>query len=178
MAFGQSEDDENHVVCKDKPDGYFVDRPINCQAFWVCIAGVGYPGYCEPEYNFNEEFQLCDLPEHFACDPPTTIEPTQPTPTTDATEPTPPTSEPEPEPPFDCPPNGIHFSGKHGSCTKYNFCYSGNHTVRECVNGLHYNVERNACDLPTIANCAGRKCPLVNDADNLVTHHSANSCEE
>lgn len=150
LTFGQSNENENHVVCKNSPDGYFVDNPMSCQAFWVCIGGIGYLGLCEPEYNFNEERQLCDSPDHFAC--PTT--------------------------PFECPPSGIHFFGRHGSCTKYNFCFSGNLTVRECVNGLHYDVVRKTCDRPEIADCGGRKCPLLNDANNLVTHPAADSCEE
>lgn len=179
MTLGQSDDEEeNHVDCKDKPDGYFVSRPISCQAFWVCISGIGYPGYCEPEFNFNEEYQLCDLPEHFPCIPPTTLEPTQPSPTTDSTEPTPPTSEPEPEQPFDCPPNGIHFYGKDGSCEQYHFCYSGNHTVRQCPDGLHFDVERGICDRQEIVDCANRKCTFVNDINKIVTHPGTENCEE
>ncbi|XP_037025047.1 pathogenesis-related protein 1-like [Bradysia coprophila] len=65
--------------CADFPDGFFVNDPSNCQAYWYChnAQSVPQPGLCNLPYNFDQSRQLCNHPDTFPCydGPPTTPKP-------------------------------------------------------------------------------------------------------
>lgn len=164
-----SEDLINEEVCVGKDNGHFVDYDLNCQSYWVCHNDIGYFGECDPGYTFNEIDQICDA--HLHCE--------NPAPPTES-EPTPPTSAPDPDEPtpIRCPSSGIHFFGIDNFCTKYHFCYAGNHSIRECSPGLEFDIVQGKCDRPEVAQCEYRQCPSVDNLNTLVTFPGSSSCQE
>lgn len=137
------------LICDGHPDGYLINNPISCQAFWRCTNGMAIPGQCESAFNFNEPKQLCDHPANYPCD-------NRPL----------------------CPPQGIHTYKKHNSCTEFYFCFAGFLTIRQCAPGLHFDSAKGQCNFPVLAECEESVCPLINDPDNIVTLPSKERCDE
>lgn len=165
-------------VCRNHPNGYFVNNPANCQAFWTCHDGEAYDAVCRPELNFNEADQVCDNPLNYPCDnepsattanPESTTTPMPPSITTTPIPPLPPS--------FSCPPTGISFSAIPDSCTRFRFCFAGTLIVRECAVGLHFDEHLQRCNFEEQTDCTRGMCPLVNDPENVVTHPSKKTCD-
>ena len=137
-------------VCDGVANGTFVNNPINCQAYWLCLDGRTYCGNFKNGFNFNEEEQVCDHPDNFAC---------------------------ENEPEFQCPESGIHSFPLPRNCTAFHFCFAGQHAILSCADGLHFDETLLKCNFPEQARCARDRCPLENDINNIVTWPSEEDCE-
>lgn len=151
--------------CYDRPNGYFVNNPKNCQAYWVCMAGEAHSGQCPPQYNFNQASQNCDYPENYPCggDHNHSGE----------------SDEDSDRPPGNhCPDSGIYAFLKEGSCEEFNFCFAGYHSIRRCANGLQFDQNSRQCNFPDVVRCARDRCPSYNDPNNIVTHVSTSRCDE
>lgn len=137
-------------LCFGRPNGFLINNPANCRAFYVCIGNIAGTGECPPNFNFNEELQICD--SQYPC--------------TDNI--------------FDglCPSDGIHAFERENSCNEFHFCFGGFHSVRRCADGLHFNSAEKRCDFPEQAVCQRERCPEFNDPNNIITYSSENSCEE
>lgn len=174
--------DESNV-CHNRPNGYFVNNPAHCAAYWICDHEQAFEGSCLNDLNFNEELQVCDFQENFYCENSTdddaeTDAPETPigedaTTTEDA-----PTTTTTPGLPFQCEADDIATYAIADSCTTYFLCFGGSVTIRKCAQGLHFDEVHGHCDLIERVRCLRGLCPAVNDADNIVTHPSENSCDE
>lgn len=166
-------------VCKNRPDGYFVNNPINCAAFWICSNRLPHDGACNDGMNFNEEMQVCDTPENFFCEESETPETTDPADPTD--EPTTETVESTTLParrPFECPDNEMASFPIPDTCTTYRLCFGGSFKIQRCADGLHFDEVSGQCDFADRIKCTRGLCPAENDIDHIVTHPSENSCNE
>lgn len=185
-------------VCRGRPDGYFINNPSSCDAYWTCYNQQAYESFCPNGMNFNEPMQVCDNPGNYPCldgdisSSPlpedttpeiTTPEATTPEPTTPEIPSTIPTDTTEQEqetttlvPPFRCPPKGIAAFPVPDTCTTYRFCFAGVLSIRSCAEGMHFDENMSRCDLADRLNCVRGLCPKENDPDNIVTHPSKNSC--
>lgn len=137
-------------MCLNRPNGFLINNPANCRTFYVCIGNIAGTGECPPNFNFNEELQICD--SQYSC-------------TDDV---------------YDglCPNDGIHAFERVNSCNEFNFCFAGFHSIRRCADGLHFNSVEKRCDFPEQAVCQRERCPQFNDPNNIITYASENSCEE
>lgn len=151
--------------CYNRPNGYFVSNPKNCQAYWFCMAGQAHSGQCPPNYNFNEAAQNCDDPALYPCQSHVDDD----------------SSEEEDaggEPVNQCPGAGIYAYYKAGSCDEFNFCFAGYHSVRRCADGLQFEQSTSQCNFAEVVRCARDRCPITNDPNNIVTHLSTSRCDE
>lgn len=142
-------------VCRHRPNGYFVNNPANCQAYFVCYNGEAHDQSCPPDLNFHEDAQLCDHPANFPC-----------------------SNDNASNPVFNCPAAGIHLYAIENSCTDYRFCFGGFLAVRQCAPGLLFDERLNRCNFAAAAGCTRGLCPPVNDPANVVTHVSHEHCDE
>lgn len=137
--------------CLGRPNGFLINNPANCRAFYVCIGNIAGTAECPPNFNFNEELQLCDN-QYFCQDNELNNDL--------------------------CPNEGIHAFEKINSCTEFHFCFGGFHSIRRCADGLHFNSIESRCDFPEQAVCQRERCPEFNDPNNIITFSSENTCEE
>lgn len=126
--------------------GLTVKEPTNCRSYSVCWHGVSHTGECPKGYSYNEENELCDIANNYRCEEDSM-----------------------------CPTTGVHSFRKLGSCTDYNFCFAGAHSVRQCRAGLQFDRVQNKCDLPSVAACFA--CPVQDDKNKIVTFNGQR-CEE
>lgn len=170
----ESRSSETSNVCTNKSNGYAVNNPSECRAYWRCQNGQAIANNCPIGYNFNEAAQLCDLPENYPC--------------SDADEDSDSIEDGndgdddgndsnEDDDVHRCPPDGIYAYAQSGSCVDFNFCYAGFHMVRQCADGLHFDAAIGQCNYAHLANCHRDVCPSVNDPDNIVVWPSPTDCE-
>lgn len=137
-------------LCVGRPNGFLINNPANCRAFYVCIGEIAGIGECPPNFSFNEAQQMCD--SQYSC-------------TDDIVDGL-------------CPIDGIHAFERVNSCNEFNFCFGGFHSIRRCADGLHFNSVEKRCDFPDQAVCLRERCPEFNDPQNIITYSSESSCEE
>jgi len=137
-------------VCEGLPNGRLVNNPTLCRAFFECQNEVAFPRQCTVGLNFNEELQICDRPSFTPCS----------------------------NEDFECPFYGISRWEVPGSCNEYNFCFSGQHRVETCSEGLLFDSGISLCALEENVECTRDLCPITNDIDNIVTYPSENDCEQ
>lgn len=137
-------------VCDGLKDGHLVNDPTLCRAFFECRNNVALPRQCDVGLNFNEELQKCDRPTFTPCS----------------------------NDDFECPFHGISRWEVPGSCVEYNFCFSGQHRVQTCSEGLLFDSSIARCSLEENVECVRDLCPIDNDIDNIVTYPSENDCEQ
>uniref|UniRef100_A0A182JET6 Chitin-binding type-2 domain-containing protein n=1 Tax=Anopheles atroparvus TaxID=41427 RepID=A0A182JET6_ANOAO len=118
--------------CAGRPDGLFVNDFTACDAFFSCFRGEAMPGVCPVGFVFNEEAQLCDFPWNVKC---------LLCPADSADSPTP-TLEPI-----------------QGECSFYTLCFQGVGALRECADGLLFDVTAGICDLAENVDCDLGICP-------------------
>lgn len=126
--------------------GVTVKEPTNCRSYSVCWHGVSHTGECPQGYSYNEDSEICDIANNCRCEEDTM-----------------------------CPPTGVHSFRKLGSCTEYNFCFAGVHSVRRCLAGLQFDRAQNKCGLASQAGCF--ECPVQDDKNKIVTFNG-NKCDE
>ena len=141
---------ENESICKGLENGHFLNNPASCRAYWLCWEEEAFSGECKEGLNFNEADQLCDNEENYPC------------------------ANTEPM----CPNNNISFFEVENSCTEFNFCFAGSHTILSCAVGLHFDSKLNTCNFPSEVNCTRDMCPAVDAPGIVVTHPSPDNCNE
>lgn len=145
----------DETACQNRPNGYFVNNPVDCQAYWVCYNGSAHGAACRPGLNFNEAAQVCDNPENYPCA----------------------NGDDEADPEFRCPAAGIHMYPMPDSCTRFRFCFAGHLAVRGCAVGLEFDERLRRCNFAELVECTRGQCPPVNDPQNVVTLASRVRCE-
>jgi len=120
----------------------------DCSNFYVC-AGTNaspLPQSCNPVLHFDPVTQQCTFPNLTDC--PLNPPPGDGNPPGNPGDPTTTTTTPAP---FNCPSDGHHPHPT--TCSSFIVCAGGVPHTFNCSEGLHFNVSRGQCDLPTNANC-------------------------
>ncbi|XP_059622850.1 peritrophin-1-like [Phlebotomus argentipes] len=109
----------------------------SCSKFVQCIGGVATVHDCDNGLEFNSIWNECTLPEFADCD-----------------------REYSPCPLFNDPDNLVYLSDSD-SCEVYHLCYNNQLHRFQCIDGLHWDNQRNQCRRPADAGCApsGVTCP-------------------
>lgn len=136
---------------------WFVDNPINCQAYWFCERedSEAVIDFCPDGFNFNEESQLCDFPDVFPCDNPENPTTTPEDDTTTTVRPQPPRNVCEGLP------NG-RLVNNPTLCRAFFECQNDIAFPRQCDVGLNFNEELQICDRPSFTPCSNDdfECPF------------------
>lgn len=137
-----------------------VSHPKDNQFYWVCSNGTTYSKQCPSHYRFNVASGLCDSEIAVADNAPeggqflNDID-------------------------FECPPEGIHRFVLNGSCTGYHYCLNGRHSIRSCVQGLHFDEKVRNCNFIPLARCQRDWCPNKDPEDgSIVTFPSTDDCSK
>lgn len=174
--------------CYGKENGWFINDPSHCHAYFVCWNNrISLSGRCDG-LNFNEAEQLCDWQYDCVAQPPTTTAPEtttvenetdDPEETTLADETTETPIDEEPETPSSpCPPTGIVNIMQPGSCVNYFMCINGVAVPRECQPTLQFDSEQGGCNREELVRCVRSECPIEDDIDNIIFVESPWSCSE
>jgi len=137
-------------VCEGHPNGRLVNNPTACRSFFECLNEIPFPRQCDVGLNFNEDWQSCEHPSLAPCS----------------------------NDDFRCPFSGISRWEISGSCTDYNFCFSGQQRIRTCSEGLHFDTSISLCSLKQNVGCTRDLCPISNDIEDIVYHPSEEDCEQ
>ncbi|XP_028131818.1 probable chitinase 10 [Diabrotica virgifera virgifera] len=149
--------------------GHYQHDPMNCNAFYRCVAGELTKQYCAGGLHWNRNKNVCDWPAEARCmemnpgQPPTKKPTKKPTTTswqtTRQTQTTPTTRRPTVasiKPPIDssCD-SGAYYP--HEQCNQFYVCFN-NHLVQQtCPPGLNFHAEKGMCDWTFKVKCSNRK---------------------
>lgn len=169
----QIPDEEVPDRCDGKENGWFINDPSHCHAYFVCWNNrISLSGRCN-DLNFNEAEQLCDWQYQCISPPTTTAEPETTTVEIEIETPT-----PEPETDSRCPASGIFNIMKPGSCVDYFLCINGIAMPRSCLPTLHFDSELGGCNREDVVRCLRNECPIKDEIDSIVFLESPWSCSE
>lgn len=156
-------------VCKDLPDGIFVENTKGCEYFLYCRNGRAIEGFCPIGMWFNFDSGVCDQPKNVDCQ---LNNPDSSNPIHDEQE------ESEIES-IKCPNKDsgiIRFVSSKFNCSRYYICYHGRAIPQQCMNDLHWNMNAKKCDHPQTANCKVRACVAYKRASVIrINYHRTNT---
>lgn len=135
-----------------------VRHPIDSQSYWLCSNGSSTLNRCSGREQFVVGSASCELPLRSIS--------SRGAPVSDVVD------------TFPCPPRGIHRYVLDGSCSQYNYCLSGTHSIQSCSSELHFDEVLLGCNFKDKANCDRDWCPPEDSRDTIVTRPSDSSCEE
>lgn len=167
--------------CNGKANGWFLNDPSHCFAYFVCWNNrISLSGRCDG-LNFNEAEQLCDWQYECVSPPTTTAEPettvAEIETTTEVVTTEGPTDEPDTSGPK-CPPTGIVNIFQPGSCVNFFMCFNGVAIPQTCQPTLHFDSVLGGCNREEIVRCVRNECPIEDELDNIVFVESPWRCQE
>ncbi|XP_070153654.1 uncharacterized protein, partial [Polyergus mexicanus] len=142
--------------CQSKcyPEGKAFQHEIDCSSYYLCSDGERILKHCIAGLYFNVTLQMCDYPTKPDCDLTamflTTIT-LGDCPPPDSTE--------KVLLPHEC------------NCEQYYECVKGDHALRTCPNGQHFDRSRNICNHPENAKCP-YVCPCT--TEKILLPHECN----
>jgi len=138
---GTASDQEERTDCSNLPNGVFLRDAQSCNKYYVCLNGKPIPGQCPRNLNFDIKRKVCNFPSLVDCSVDEVPE--------SVTRPWSPESGP------DCKSlkNGAYVRDSR-SCSKFYICANGRAISRQCPRGLHFDLNSNFCNYPSLVQCS------------------------